>query len=226
MGRRRFRAWLRDRSGHGGADGRAGSRANSRLLTLPRERDRRLRAGPRRRISSRIYVFMPGAAGPGLLARIPTSPAICSCSTLLIAPVAIPVNLVVSIPTAARAVATGRMAAAVPRRTALIALGGSIPADCTRTALNRFGTTQFWPSSASLLGVTSCSSASLSRPRSSPRGPGIPAHPCDPSGPLGPRHRQRFLLGLNTSRPVLRRGAVRRTAGSRERAAPAATLRG
>jgi hypothetical protein len=60
---------------------------------------------------------------------------------LLIAPVAILVNFVVSLPGAARALVTGRINSRAPA-TALIALGAFIPA--ITDSLNRFGSTEFF----------------------------------------------------------------------------------
>jgi hypothetical protein len=60
---------------------------------------------------------------------------------LLIAPVAILVNLVVSLPGAVRALATGRIHSRVPA-TILIAVGGFIPA--ITDSLNRFGSTELF----------------------------------------------------------------------------------
>ncbi len=60
---------------------------------------------------------------------------------LLIAPVAIVVNFVVSLPGAARALVTGRIHSRAPA-TALIALGAFIPT--ITDSLNRFGSTEFF----------------------------------------------------------------------------------
>ena len=60
---------------------------------------------------------------------------------LLIAPVAILVNFVVSLPGAARALLTGRINSRAPA-TALIAIGAFIPA--ITDSLNRFGSTEFF----------------------------------------------------------------------------------
>ena len=60
---------------------------------------------------------------------------------LLIAPVAILVNLVASLPGTARALATGRIHSRVPA-TILIAIGGFIPA--VTDSLNRFGATELF----------------------------------------------------------------------------------
>jgi len=60
---------------------------------------------------------------------------------LLIAPVAIVVNLVASLPGAAKALATGRIHSRVPA-TILIAIGAFIPT--TTDSLNRFGSTQLF----------------------------------------------------------------------------------
>jgi len=60
---------------------------------------------------------------------------------LLIAPVAILVNFVVSLPGAARALVTGRINSRAPA-TALIAVGAFIPA--ITDSLNRFGSTEFF----------------------------------------------------------------------------------
>jgi hypothetical protein len=60
---------------------------------------------------------------------------------LLIAPVAILVNLVASLPGAVRALATGRIHSRVPA-TILIAVGGFIPA--ITDSLNRFGSTELF----------------------------------------------------------------------------------
>src|SRR4029078_9818700 len=60
---------------------------------------------------------------------------------LLIAPVAIAVNFVASLPGAIRALATGSIHARVPA-TLLIAIGGSIPT--VTASLNRFGSTELF----------------------------------------------------------------------------------
>ena len=95
------------------------------------------------------YVFMPKRRVLDY-SLDPNQPGDQFLFNLLIAPVAILVNLVVSIPMAARAFVTGRMNSRAPA-TALIALGGLIPA--ITDSLNRFGTTQFYEL-GKLLGVT------------------------------------------------------------------------
>jgi hypothetical protein len=86
------------------------------------------------------YVFMPKKR---VLAYSldPNQPGDHFLFNLLIAPVAILVNFVVSLPGAARALLTGRIHSRAPA-TALIALGAFIPA--ITDSLNRFGSTEFF----------------------------------------------------------------------------------
>ncbi|MGH2467516.1 MAG: hypothetical protein ACRDGL_07290 [Candidatus Limnocylindrales bacterium] len=86
------------------------------------------------------YVFMPKKR---VLAYSldPNQPGDQFLFNLLIAPVAIFVNFVVSLPGAARALLTGRIHSRAPA-TALIALGAFIPA--ITDSLNRFGSTEFF----------------------------------------------------------------------------------
>ena len=86
------------------------------------------------------YVFMPKKR---VLAYSldPNQPGDHFLFNLLIAPVAILVNFVVSLPGAARALFTGRIHSRAPA-TALIALGAFIPA--ITDSLNRFGSTEFF----------------------------------------------------------------------------------
>jgi hypothetical protein len=86
------------------------------------------------------YVFMPKKR---VLAYSldPNQPGDQFLFNLLIAPVAILVNFVVSLPGAARALLTGRIHSRAPA-TALIALGAFIPA--ITDSLNRFGSTEFF----------------------------------------------------------------------------------
>jgi hypothetical protein len=86
------------------------------------------------------YVFMPKRR---VLAYSldPNQPGDQFLFNLLIAPVAILVNFVVSLPGAARALLTGRIHSRAPA-TALIALGAFIPA--ITDSLNRFGSTEFF----------------------------------------------------------------------------------
>jgi hypothetical protein len=86
------------------------------------------------------YVFMPKRR---VLAYSldPNQPGDQFLFNLLISPVAIVVNLVVSLPMAVRALVSGRMNSRAPA-TALIALGGLIPA--ITDSLNRVGTTEFY----------------------------------------------------------------------------------
>jgi hypothetical protein len=86
------------------------------------------------------YVFMPKKR---VLAYSldPNQPGDQFLFNLLIAPVAILVNFVISLPGAARALFTGRIHSRAPA-TALIALGAFIPA--ITDSLNRFGSTEFF----------------------------------------------------------------------------------
>ena len=86
------------------------------------------------------YVFMPKKR---VLAYSldPNQPGDYFLFNLLIAPVAILVNFVASLPGAARALATGRIHSRAPA-TALIALGAFIPS--ITDSLNRFGSTEFF----------------------------------------------------------------------------------
>jgi hypothetical protein len=86
------------------------------------------------------YVFMPKKR---VLAYSldPNQPGDHFLFNLLIAPVAILVNFVASLPGAARALVTGRIHSRAPA-TALIALGAFIPA--ITDSLNRFGSTEFF----------------------------------------------------------------------------------
>ena len=94
------------------------------------------------------YVFMPKRRVLGY-SLDPGQPGDQFLFNLLISPVAIVVNLVVSLPMAARALVGGRMNSRAPA-TALIALGGLIPA--ITDSLNRVGTTDFYQL-GKLLGV-------------------------------------------------------------------------
>jgi hypothetical protein len=86
------------------------------------------------------YVFMPKRR---VLAYSldPNQPGDEFLFNLLIAPVAIAVNFVASLPGAMRALLTGRIHSRVPA-TILIAIGGSIPA--VTDSLNRFGATELF----------------------------------------------------------------------------------
>ena len=86
------------------------------------------------------YVFMPKKRVLDY-SLDPNQPGDHFLFNLLIAPVAILVNFVVSLPGAARALLTGRIHSRAPA-TALIAVGAFIPA--ITDSLNRFGSTEFF----------------------------------------------------------------------------------
>ncbi len=87
-----------------------------------------------------VYVFMPKRR---ILAYSldPNQPGDVFLFNLFIAPVAIAVNFVASLPGAMRAIATGRIHSRVPA-TMLIAVGAFIPT--ITDSLNRFGSTEFF----------------------------------------------------------------------------------
>jgi len=86
------------------------------------------------------YVFMPKKRVLGY-SLDPNQPGDHFLFNLLIAPVAILVNFVASLPGAARALVTGRIHSRAPA-TALLAIGAFIPA--ITDSLNRFGSTEFF----------------------------------------------------------------------------------
>ena len=110
------------------------------------EHHRGVRADPRRRLLHlRVHAQAPG---PGLLAG-PNQPGDQFLFNLLIAPVAIAVNLVASLPGAARALLAGRLHSRVPA-TILIAVGAFVAT--LGDTLNRFGMTE-WFQLGKFLGV-------------------------------------------------------------------------
>ena len=103
---------------------------------------------------------------------------------LLIAPFAIAVNLIASLPGPRRALFTGRIHSRVPA-TILIAIGAFIPA--ITDSLNRFGVHRALPARASSLACSSCSSVSSSRSRSSARSGSRSPGSALPPGGASPR---------------------------------------